>query len=243
MSAGLNMSLDEIIEKNNTVNKAGKAPRAAVASRTGRRTSPYAGQGRVAQRGGTMGARPPPSGGTSVYVGNLSWDVGWQDLKDHFKSAGNVLHADVMMGQDGRSKGCGLVTFASARDAQTAINMLHDTELSGRPIFVREDREAGKGAVPARGAPSPAAGAAVTAGCKVYVGNLTFETTWQDLKDLLREAGSVIRADIATGPDGRSKGYGTATFASTREAAKAIQLFNESDFNGRALQVRPDAFA
>lgn len=76
-----------------------------------------------------------------MYVGNLSWSVTWQDLKDHFKQVGNVLHADVMMDGD-RSKGCGLVKFASAKDARTAINTLHDTELDGRAIFVREDREA-----------------------------------------------------------------------------------------------------
>ena len=38
-------------------------------------------------------------GEVSVYVGNLSWDVNWQTLKDHFKSAGNVLRANVMMGR------------------------------------------------------------------------------------------------------------------------------------------------
>merc|ERR1719352_1942952 len=86
----------------------------------------------------------PPSGGHSVYVGNLSWDVSWQDLKDHFKTVGHVTHADVML-EPGttRSKGCGLVTFANARDAQTAIQTLHDTDLTGRLIFVREDREGG----------------------------------------------------------------------------------------------------
>ena len=89
-----------------------------------------------------MGGGGGGGGGTSVYVGNLSWDVSWQDLKDHFKTVGNVLHADVMAMPDGRSKGCGLVSFATAQDANNAITMLNDTDLNGRPIFVREDREA-----------------------------------------------------------------------------------------------------
>ena len=38
--------------------------------------------------------------------------VAWQDLKDHFKAAGNVTRADVMTGSDGRSKGCGIVEFS-----------------------------------------------------------------------------------------------------------------------------------
>ena len=179
-------------------------------------------------------------GGTSVYVGNLSWDVSWQDLKDHFKTIGNVLHADVML-EPGttRSKGCGLVTFQNARDAATAIAQLHDTELKGRLIFVREDREGSVGALQTRGP----VGALPTEGCRVFVRNLPRETTWMEVKDMFREAGNVVRAEIAATPDGTSKGFGTVLMASTREAAKAIQLFNESDYSGRVLEVRPDAFA
>jgi len=174
-----------------------------------------------------------------VYVGNLAWDVSWQDLKDHFKSVGTVQHADVMM-EPGttRSKGCGLVTFANARDAATAISTLHDTELNGRLIFVREDREGGAGVgVAGRGGMV----AAPTEGCKVFVGNLPRDTTWMDLKDMFREAGAVVRADVAQAADGSSKGYGTVLLGSTREAAKAIQLFNESEYNGKVIMVRPDA--
>ena len=57
----------------------------------------------------------------------------WQELKDHFRNAGEVSHADVMMEHDGRSKGCGIVSFASARDAANAINTLNQSEL-GRAL-------------------------------------------------------------------------------------------------------------
>ena len=43
---------------------------------------------------------------------------------------------------------------------------------------------------------------------RVFVGNLSFKTTWQGLKDHMREAGDVIRADIFSDPTGRSKGCG-----------------------------------
>ena len=42
-----------------------------------------------------------------LYVGNLSWDVKWQELKDFFKPCGTVVRADVMEEPGGRSKGCG----------------------------------------------------------------------------------------------------------------------------------------
>jgi RNA recognition motif-containing protein len=41
--------------------------------------------------------------------------------------------------------------------------------------------------------------------------------------------------------DGRSRGCGTVLFSTTREAAKAIQLFNESFLLGRQIEVRPDS--
>jgi len=79
-----------------------------------------------------------------VYVGNLDWGVSWQDLKDHFRSAGEVTFAEVMTEggkSGGRSKGCGIVEFSHASGAQKAINELNDTMINGRQIFVREDRE------------------------------------------------------------------------------------------------------
>lgn len=52
---------------------------------------------------------------------------------------------------------------------------------------------------------------------KVFVSNLAYEVQWQDLKDYMRNAGSVLRADIIVGPDGRSKGLGTVEFSKPYE--------------------------
>jgi len=240
VAAALDLSLDSLIAAKKGPKAAkgggpGKANSASMA-RASRRPAPYASKSGIRA---ALPSRAQPQAGKTVYVGNLAWDVSWQDLKDHFKSVGTVQHADVMM-EPGttRSKGCGLVTFANARDAATAISTLHDTELNGRLIFVREDREGGAGVgVAGRGGMV----AAPTEGCKVFVGNLPRDTTWMDLKDMFREAGAVVRADVAQAADGSSKGYGTVLLGSTREAAKAIQLFNESEYNGKVIMVRPDA--
>merc|ERR1711935_320020 len=87
------------------------------------------------------------SGGNSnsVYVWNLSYDVSWQDLKDHMRKAGNVDQATVLTGNDGSSIGCGIVVYQSARDAQRAIRELQETDLNGRPVRLREDRVGGAG--------------------------------------------------------------------------------------------------
>ena len=41
-------------------------------------------------RGKGKGGGRPGGGGGAVYVGNLSWETSWQDLKDHFRAAGEV---------------------------------------------------------------------------------------------------------------------------------------------------------
>lgn len=171
-----------------------------------------------------------------VYVGNLSWDVQWQDLKDLFKTAGEVVRADVMTGSDGRSRGCGLVEFTTPEAAAHAIATLNDAELKGRLIFVREDREAGDAA----GGRAPASRGAGASGTRVYVGNIPFNLTWQQLKDDFGGVAKVVRADIEMHPDGRSKGFALVTFETAEGAAKAIEEFRGASMDGRLIEVRLD---
>jgi cold-inducible RNA-binding protein len=72
---------------------------------------------------------------------------------------------------------------------------------------------------------------------KVYVGNLPFNTTEEDLANLFSQVGSVESVSIITDRDtGRSKGFGFVSMGAD-EADKAIAQFNGTDFNGRALTV------
>ncbi|GAA5884087.1 hypothetical protein JCM16303_005910 [Sporobolomyces ruberrimus] len=77
----------------------------------------------------------------------------------------------------------------------------------------------------------------------LFIGNLPFNCQWQELKDLMRGAGSVLRADIAQGPDGRSRGFGSVLFATSIDAERAVQLFNGHEFQGRTLKVHFDKFS
>lgn len=80
-------------------------------------------------------------------------------------------------------------------------------------------------------------------GRTLFVGNLSYATQWQDLKDLFRSAGNIVRADIALSPEGRSRGFGTALFGTKDEAARAVRMFHGYDHNGRTLKVHFDRFA
>jgi RNA recognition motif-containing protein len=72
---------------------------------------------------------------------------------------------------------------------------------------------------------------------KVYVGNLPFRTTEEDLSSLFQQVGQVESVSIITDRDtGRSKGFGFVSMSSD-DADKAIAQFNGAQFNGRALTV------
>jgi len=51
---------------------------------------------------------------------------------------------------------------------------------------------------------------------------LPYRVRWQDVKDLFRKAGTVLRADVSLGPDNRSRGYGTVLMASAEDAGRAV---------------------
>ncbi|KIJ11179.1 hypothetical protein PAXINDRAFT_84855 [Paxillus involutus ATCC 200175] len=75
---------------------------------------------------------------------------------------------------------------------------------------------------------------------QLFVGNLPYRVRWQDLKDLFRRAGTVLRADVSLGPDNRSRGYGTVLLATAEDAGRAIDMFNGYCWQTRVLEVRPD---
>jgi RNA recognition motif-containing protein len=160
-----------------------------------------------------------------------------------------LLYFLVLEEAGGRSKGCGLVEYSTPDEAQHAIETLNDTELSGRKIFVREDREPDGGSISSiakrgfaggrgnggrgnasgrgggRGSYSGGRGGNSSSGGEgrqLYVGNLPWDMTWQSLKDVFRRFGEVERTEIASYPDGRSRGFGIVRFADSSAARQAI---------------------
>ncbi|KAL9019450.1 MAG: hypothetical protein Q9185_003241 [Variospora sp. 1 TL-2023] len=230
------------------------------------------------------GGPPSGGGGRQVFVNNLPYNVGWQDLKDLFRQAaqqGAVIRADVHLGQDGRPKGSGIVAFEHPEDAANAIAQFNGYDWQGRMLEVREDRFAaagpprggfggrggfmpgrggfagrggfgygggrgsygggrggfggGYGGAPPMGFDNNAAAAAAppnaftdyaTSGGDrneiIYVRNLPWSTSNEDLVELFTTIGKVERAEIQYEPNGRSRGSGVVQFASVEDAETAI---------------------
>lgn len=73
---------------------------------------------------------------------------------------------------------------------------------------------------------------------KLYVGNLSFQTSSEDLQQLFSQAGTVESATVVEDRDtGRSRGFGFVEMGSKEEGEKAIEQFNGTDLAGRNLTV------
>jgi len=73
---------------------------------------------------------------------------------------------------------------------------------------------------------------------KLYVGNLSFSTSSEELQELFAQAGTVESATVVEDRDtGRSRGFGFVEMASKEEGEKAIEQFNGTEMNGRSLTV------
>ena len=83
---------------------------------------------------------------SKLFVGNLSYQTGENDLQDYFAQAGAVTAVNLMLDKmTGRSRGFAFVEYSSPEEAQRAIEQFHDKDFQGRKITVniarpREDR-------------------------------------------------------------------------------------------------------
>ncbi|MBL7021836.1 RNA-binding protein [Patescibacteria group bacterium] len=73
---------------------------------------------------------------------------------------------------------------------------------------------------------------------KLYVGNLSYSTTEDMLKESFGQAGSVESAVVITDKmSGRSKGFGFVEMSTPEEAQAAIEMWNDKEIDGRAVKV------
>lgn len=81
-----------------------------------------------------------------LFVGNLSYQTGENDLQDYFAQAGAITSVNLMLDKmTGRSRGFAFIEYSSAEEAQRAVEQFHDQDFQGRKITVniarpREER-------------------------------------------------------------------------------------------------------
>ena len=82
----------------------------------------------------------------NIYVGNLSYDVSEENLRQALEAFGQVSSATIIKDKyTGKSKGFGFVEMPSTEEARSAINQLNGKELKGRTLNVNEARPRAEG--------------------------------------------------------------------------------------------------
>lgn len=189
--------------------------------------------------GELSGEQPASAGGKRCFVNNLAWRTSWQDLKDHFRANGTVVFANVIRDQSGRSKGWGIVEFSTPEEAARAVLEMNGSELDGRYVMVREDREDRDAQ---RGRTKGPSGAPMeSSGLQIVVHGIPWAYDDDKLRQIFDEATlNIDNAEVVYGKDSKSRGYGTVRFSSAEEAQRAIQEYNGVECEGRSLSLKID---
>mmetsp|Transcript_29345 Transcript_29345/g.55681 ORF Transcript_29345/g.55681 Transcript_29345/m.55681 type:complete len:398 (-) Transcript_29345:1844-3037(-) len=171
---------------------------------------------------------------TSIYVGNISFDLTDGEISDAFAAYGEVVKVSMPTDRNtGKSRGFAFVKMANAEATAAAIGALNESELGGRTIYVSEslpkDQVAdNKKKFNQRNKKEE--------GAKIYVGNLDFGTTSETLKETFAEYGEVKDCFIPSDYDGNPRGF---AFIQMEEesALKAIEELNGIELDGRTIVV------
>lgn len=153
-------------------------------------------------------SKPDSTGSTSIFVGNLSWNIDQEWLARIFESVGGVVGARIITDRDsGRPKGFGYVDFETPEFAQKALE-LKDTEVDGRPINVDLAQSKPSGDTPRSDRAQRFGDKISEPSATLFVGNMSFKSTQDSLYELFGQAGEVVSVRIPTDKEtGQLKGY------------------------------------
>jgi RNA recognition motif-containing protein len=186
-----------------------------------------------------------------LFVAGLPDSVSEEVLKQIFEATGGKV-VSVSLPKDrttGRPRGFGFVTLATPQEAQAARDALDGSMQGGRSISVRpfqaEPPRKGEGGPmssgPRSGPGGPRSGPAPQAPDRtLYVGNLPYDCSVQEVEQLIGTVvgeGQVVRVHLPMDADGRKRGFGFVTMASSESAKTASEQLKSADLRGRRLVV------
>ncbi|KAI0273468.1 hypothetical protein BC834DRAFT_921535 [Gloeopeniophorella convolvens] len=161
-----------------------------------------------------------------LYLGKLPPDTRSEEISKFFDGYGKIVDCRVMTG-------FGFVEFENARDAEDALQHFNGKNFMGQNIvveFAKESRPRREPYEDKYGAPMRARR---PPGIRIIVHGISRDTSWQDLKDFGREAGSVSFADI----DRDTPGQGILEYLSREDAERAVKELDGKDLRGQAVRV------
>jgi RNA recognition motif-containing protein len=188
-----------------------------------------------------------------LFVAGLPDSISEEVLKQLFEATGGKV-LSVSLPKDrmtGRPRGFGFVTLSTPQEAQAARDALDGSIQAGKSISVRPfqaeppRRDAAGGGPGRMGGGGPPSGGRGPGGPQqapdrtLYVGNLPYDATVEEVQTLVNgvAADSVVRVHLPMDADGRKRGFGFVTMASSEVAKTAADALRQADLRGRRLVV------
>ncbi|CAN1307467.1 Polyadenylate-binding protein 2 [Linum perenne] len=163
---------------------------------------------------------------TSLYVGDLDFNVTESQLYDLFSQVGPVVSIRVCRDLSSRrSLGYAYVNFTNAQDAARALDMLNFTPINGRPVRIMYShrdpsiRRSGAG--------------------NIFIKNLDKAIDHKALHETFSAFGNILSCKVATDATGQSKGYGFVQYDADEAAQMAIEKLNGMLINDKQVYVGP----
>ncbi|KAL7912839.1 hypothetical protein GGI35DRAFT_441268 [Trichoderma velutinum] len=171
----------------------------------------------------------------TVFVQQLAARLRTRELKEFFEKVGAVNEAQIVKDRiSGRSKGVGYVEFKNEDSVQLALQ-LTGQKLLGIPVIVQhteaEKNRQARNPESSNGHPNS------IPFHRLYVGNIHFNVTEQDLQAVFEPFGELEFVQLQKDDNGRSRGYGFVQFRDAGQAREALEKMNGFDLAGRPIRV------
>ncbi|KAF3947873.1 hypothetical protein CMV_026061 [Castanea mollissima] len=176
----------------------------------------------------------------TVFAYQICLKANERDVYEFFSKAGKVRDVRLIMDRNSRrSKGVGYIEFYDAMSVPMAI-ALSGLPLLGQPVMVKPS-EAEKNLVQSTTAVAGVSGGLIgpySGGARrLYVGNLHYNITEADLRQVFEAFGQVELVQLPVDETGHCKGYGFVQFARLEDARNALSLNQQLEIAGRLIKV------
>jgi len=171
-----------------------------------------------------------------VFVGGLSYDAEESDVRDFFKDCGAISTVRIPVFEDsGKKRGIAFVEFETKEAADAAVALDGETMMDR---YLKISHSTPKSNAPRDNKPFAKEMSEKPEGCKtIFVGNLSWQATEDDLRTAFESCGNVWSVRIATDRDtGKSKGFGHVEFETEEGVDNAVKMAG-AEIGGRQIRI------
>jgi polyadenylate-binding protein len=186
------------------------------------------------ERAEKMGNQPKKF--TNVYIKNFGDEMTEDSLKDMCNEAGKVISLKIMTDDGGKGKGFGFISFENPDEAEKAVDLLNNVDLSGRRLFAGRAKKKAERAAEVKAEFDKKRQERLNRfqGVNLYIKNLDDDIDDVQLREEFAVYGTISSAKVMKDDKANSKGFGFVCFSSPEEATKAV-----TEMNGRILVSKP----